>query len=223
MLFHHIAVCAMWFQAWISNDIDWRNCNNIKWQGTLLCLVDYFYNPGFVVVNKKDCRFKLCGKLFLLLSAHHWKSLFTSQSMGALTSCPWWRHQMETFSALLAICARNSPVNPPHKGQWRGTLMFSLVCVWINNGEAGDLRCHRSHYDVIVMIESHCLLPNEWGLISYRYSASLVKFMRSKWSKRRSYHDTACQFFLMAWYFQWLMVCHIFIKHVNNNKSHSVN
>ena len=39
----------------------------------------------------------------------------------------WWRHQMETFSALLAICAANSPV-PGHKGQWRGTLMFSLIC-----------------------------------------------------------------------------------------------
>ena len=25
-------------------------------------------------------------------------------------NCPWWRHQMETFSALLAICAGNSPV-----------------------------------------------------------------------------------------------------------------
>ena len=25
-------------------------------------------------------------------------------------SSPWWRHQMETFSALLAICAENSPV-----------------------------------------------------------------------------------------------------------------
>ena len=24
--------------------------------------------------------------------------------------CSWWRHQMETFSALLAICAGNSPV-----------------------------------------------------------------------------------------------------------------
>ena len=24
--------------------------------------------------------------------------------------CPWWRHQMKTFSALLAICAGNSPV-----------------------------------------------------------------------------------------------------------------
>ena len=33
---------------------------------------------------------------------------------------PWWRHEMETFSPLLAICAGNSPpVNSPHKGQWR--------------------------------------------------------------------------------------------------------
>ena len=56
----------------------------------------------------------------------------------------WWRHQMETFSALLAICAGNSPVNSPHKGQWRGALMFSLISAWINgwvnNREAGDLR-----------------------------------------------------------------------------------
>ena len=48
-----------------------------------------------------------------------------------------------------------SPVNSPHKGQWRGALMFSLICVWINgwvnNGEAGDLRRYRIHYDVIVM------------------------------------------------------------------------
>ena len=55
----------------------------------------------------------------------------------------WWRHQMETFSASLAICAGNSPVSGefPHKGQWRGVFMFSLICVWINgwvnNGEAG--------------------------------------------------------------------------------------
>ena len=30
-------------------------------------------------------------------------------------------------------------------------LMFSLICAWINNGEAGDLRHHRAHYNVIVM------------------------------------------------------------------------
>ena len=48
-----------------------------------------------------------------------------------------------------------SPVNSPHKGQWRGALMFTLICArikgWVNNCEAGDLRRNRAHYDVIVM------------------------------------------------------------------------
>ena len=67
---------------------------------------------------------------------------------------------METFSAILALCAGNSPVTDefPHEGQWRRALMFSLISAWIrgevNNHEAGDLRCHRAHYDVIVMIIS---------------------------------------------------------------------
>ena len=68
----------------------------------------------------------------------------------------WWHHQMETFSALLALCAGKSPMNSSHKGQWHGALMFPLSCAWINarvnNHEAGDLRRHRAHYDVIVMI-----------------------------------------------------------------------
>ena len=65
---------------------------------------------------------------------------------------------METFSALLAICAGNSPVPviSPHKGQWRGALMFSLISAWmngkVNNREAGDLRRYLFHYDVIVMM-----------------------------------------------------------------------
>ena len=28
-----------------------------------------------------------------------------------------------------------SPVNFPHKGQWRGALIFSLICAWINGWE----------------------------------------------------------------------------------------
>ena len=48
-----------------------------------------------------------------------------------------------------------SPVNSPHKGQWRGALIFSLICVWINgwvnNREGGNLRRYRAHYDVTVM------------------------------------------------------------------------
>ena len=74
---------------------------------------------------------------------------------------PWWRHQMETLSALLAICAGNSsvPVNSPHKGQWRGALMFSLIRAWINdwvnNREAGDLRRHRGHCGIHWTYLSH--------------------------------------------------------------------
>ena len=52
---------------------------------------------------------------------------------------------------------QRSPVNSPHKGQWRVALMFIFICAWINSwflvndGEAGDLRRHRAHHDVIVM------------------------------------------------------------------------
>ena len=49
-----------------------------------------------------------------------------------------------------------SPVNSPHKGQWCGALMFSLICAWIsgwvNNGNNGDSRRHPTHYAVTVMI-----------------------------------------------------------------------
>ena len=58
-----------------------------------------------------------------------------------------------------------SPVNSPHKGQWCGALIFSLICVWINgwlnNREAGHLRRYYAHYDVSVMmvlIRSHCVV-----------------------------------------------------------------
>ena len=48
-----------------------------------------------------------------------------------------------------------SPVDSPYKGQWRAALMFSLIFAWTNgsanNLDAGDLRCHRAHYDAIVM------------------------------------------------------------------------
>ena len=48
-----------------------------------------------------------------------------------------------------------SPVNSPHKGQWRGALVLSLICTcingWLNNREADHLRHHRAHYDGPVM------------------------------------------------------------------------
>ena len=69
-----------------------------------------------------------------------------------------WRHQIEAFSALLAFVRgiHCTPVDCPHKCQWREALMFSLICAWengwTNKRYAGDLRRHRAHNDVTVML-----------------------------------------------------------------------
>ena len=64
-----------------------------------------------------------------------------------------WKHFPRYWPFVRGI--HRSPVNSPHKGQWRGALMFTLICAringWVNNREAGDLRRYRTHYDVIVM------------------------------------------------------------------------
>ena len=82
--------------------------------------------------------------------ASHWWCGISSRLSGTMAGYvfPWWLHQMETFSALPTLCTGNSPVNSTHKGQWRGTLMFSLICWingWVSNHKAGDLRRHRDH------------------------------------------------------------------------------
>ena len=65
-----------------------------------------------------------------------------------------WKHFPRYWPFVREI--HRPPVNSPHKGQWLGTLMFPLICIWINgwlnNGEAGDLRRFRFHYDVTVML-----------------------------------------------------------------------
>ena len=65
-----------------------------------------------------------------------------------------WKHFPRNWPFVREI--HRSPVNFPHKGQWPGALMFSLIYVWINdwvnNREAGDLRRQHGHYDVIVMV-----------------------------------------------------------------------
>ena len=65
---------------------------------------------------------------------------------------------METFSALLAICAGNSPVSgefPAQRPVTRSFDVFFDVRVWVNTREAGHLRRYRIHYDVIVMKPEH--------------------------------------------------------------------
>ena len=68
-------------------------------------------------------------------------------------SFSWWCHQWKYFPRYWSFVRRihRSPVNSHQKGQWRGALMFSLICVWINgwvnNRDAGDFRmCRKFEY-----------------------------------------------------------------------------
>ena len=92
-----------------------------------------------------------------------------SSAMEQKTSVMWshgdvmkWKHFPRYWPFVQGI--HPSRVNSLHKDQWRGALMFSLICAWINgwvnNCEAGDLRRHCAHYNVTVMSaynSIHCL------------------------------------------------------------------
>ena len=65
-----------------------------------------------------------------------------------------WKHFQRYWPFVRGI--HRYPANSPHKDQWRGALMFSLIWAringWVNNRETGDLGRYRTHYDVTVII-----------------------------------------------------------------------
>ena len=116
----------------------WRIMMNNTWRTRLLYFSDTFLprnfcwkgNLGHLIENK-------CG--YQCISSH--------------VDVIKWKHFPRYWPFVRGI--HRSPVNSPHKGQWHGALMFSLIFVWINdwvnNREAGDLRRYHTHYDVTVM------------------------------------------------------------------------
>ena len=92
---------------------------------------------------------------------------FLFDLLAIFVDCSWWRHQMEAFSTLLALCVGNSPVTGefPAKRPVTRSFDFFSDLRWINglinNHEAGDVRRHRAHYDVNVM-QGIVLLQGYW-------------------------------------------------------------
>ena len=118
---------------------------------------------------------KLCSQQRIT----YWKFIISFNSTRSLLDdVIKWKHFPRYWPFVRGI--DRSPVNSPHKGQWRGALMFSLICawinVWINNREAADLIRHRAHHDVRVMI----ILVYTWnipprGAHSSRYVVFVVE------------------------------------------------
>ena len=93
------------------------------------------------------------------------KSQTTNLEVGPST-CPvvsqytWWRHQMETFSALLAFCAGNSPVTGEFPAQRPVTRSFKVFF---------DLRPNKR------------LSKQSWGWWSETPSSSLWRHRNERW------------------------------------------
>ena len=89
----------------------------------------------------------------------------------AVTCRPWWRHQMETFSALLALCAGNSPVTGEFPAQRPVTRSFDIVFdLCLNNGLSKQWR-YAGSYDIFHSCCTECEKGRE-GVFHQRSSKS---------------------------------------------------
>ena len=129
-----------------------------------------------------------------------------------------WKHFPRNWPFVRGI--HRSPVNSPHKGQWRGALMFALICVWINgwvnNREAGDLRRYRAHYDAIVMYiaVTHSYI---WYITVIHNVFTIymkLKFTPSEWTQFRHIAGVHNNTVLLCYVFCDFVQSHIFIKMV---------
>ena len=133
---------------------------------TLLYLTTYgvpLYTKKSLIddVNRNDNLISLFGKSWVK----------PNQLLKPKSNQRWWRcvSTLDIFmmtSSNVSLFRVTGPVNSSHKGQWRGALMFSLICAWINswvnNREASDLRRNRARYNVTVMLHlygGHLLWP----------------------------------------------------------------
>ena len=85
-----------------------------------------------------------------------------------------WKHFPRYWPFVRGI--HQSPLNSPHKGQWRRALTV-CICAWINgwisNLKAGYLRRHHAHHAVTVMISHTGLLDKNGGHLVFIFKCIL--------------------------------------------------
>ena len=97
---------------------NWRplflDLNMLKWLPVnLLCT-----SSGIFIFNRYD--------MFTIYSSHMLASKYISHDDVIK-----WKHFPRDWPFVRGI--HPSPMNSPHKGQWRGALIFSLICAWMND------------------------------------------------------------------------------------------
>ena len=117
------------------------------------------------------CSYNLCSRFSCFVSLLHLLTLPMSYSVSALAMVTSSIRNIFRVTGPLCGGTHRSLVNSPHKGQWHGALMYSVICAWtkgsVNNRDVDDLRLHRAHYDVtlLAMLSRHgCFSASETTL-----------------------------------------------------------
>ena len=131
----------------------------------LRCTTRTFQNVSFII-NKYVGKLNNCNKK-LNQTPNDWGE--TTLSAESIT-----KHDVTKWKHFPCYWPFVRPVTRPVTGQWRGALVFSLIYAWTNgwanNRDASDLRRHRAHYDVPVMV-----IPEGMAKIGRRLTTTIHK------------------------------------------------
>ena len=103
--------------------------------GTMLNVPDQFVNKSICPITcimisltaPGDLRDQFTHILRGCFIQQIWINTFYTFPWDAMILVTWWRHQMETLSALLAICAGNSPITGEFPSQWPVARSFDVL------------------------------------------------------------------------------------------------
>ena len=124
---------AWWHQAITCGNVD---CSTMRFCGIYIGAMSLeMRSKSILDINGlvQDCSISIANALEILQSCTKpsiWSMIIAIPVQYridmSLKSITWWRHQMETFSALLAICAGNSPVAGEFPAQRPDTRSFDV-------------------------------------------------------------------------------------------------
>ena len=145
-----------------------------RWRGKRSRHFRFMRNPQIYVSGKRPIALP---RRWQLASRSGWRSSQSPRSQGrppgphrqrGQTPPSWLQHIQKhgvttcmmtspngNVSAITAFCAGNSLIKASDAELWCFFFICAWINGWINDGGADDLKCHHTHYDVIVMWWRH--------------------------------------------------------------------
>ena len=156
-----------------------------SWNNCIRCMSCYVLLNGFKHIPNSNWRYRerdMYIETYLMQTRDIFKSikcLFYREVIGGQL---WWRHQMETFSALQwSFGEGNPPVTGGLPSQRQVTRSFEVFFDpngWANNRDAVDLRRNSAHYDVTVLLCVQCIHVHLYIISFLDIRATSRRFLR---------------------------------------------